>query len=148
MRNIKTLVVHASATGQEATIESIKKYWKEKLKWKNPGYHYIIKPDGEAVQLLDEELVSNGVAGHNSTLINVCYIGGIDATGKAIDNRTAAQKKTLVILLSRLKRKYPQATIKGHRDFSPDKNGNGIIEPSEWIKMCPCFDAQNEYKSL
>ena len=29
----------------------------------------------------------------------------------------------------------------GHRDLSPDLNGNGEIEPEEWIKECPCFDA-------
>jgi hypothetical protein len=28
----------------------------------------------------------------------------------------------------------------GHRDLSPDLNGNGEIEPEEWIKQCPCFD--------
>lgn len=30
----------------------------------------------------------------------------------------------------------------------PDKNGNGTIDSSEWIKMCPCFDAIPEYKNL
>ena len=62
MRNIKRLVIHASATPQNATIENIKKYWTDTLKWKSPGYHYIIKPDGSTTQLLDEALVSNGVA--------------------------------------------------------------------------------------
>jgi hypothetical protein len=31
-------------------------------------------------------------------------------------------------------------SIKGHRDYSPDMNGNGIIERNEWIKTCPGFD--------
>lgn len=29
----------------------------------------------------------------------------------------------------------------GHRDLSPDLNHNGEIEPEEWVKQCPCFDA-------
>ena len=32
----------------------------------------------------------------------------------------------------------------GHRDLSPDLNGNGEIEPEEWVKACPCFDAEEE----
>ena len=45
-------------------------------------------------------------------------------------------------------KKYPEAVIQGHRDFSPDLNGNGRIEKSEWIKLCPCFDAKEEYATL
>jgi len=30
--------------------------------------------------------------------------------------------------------------IVGHRDLSPDKDGNGIITPDEWVKLCPSFD--------
>jgi N-acetylmuramoyl-L-alanine amidase len=46
-----------------------------------------------------------------------------------------------------LRKLYPKARIRGHRDFSKDLNGNGIIEPREWIKACPCFDAA-EYRRV
>ena len=104
--------------------------------------------DGVVHQMLDEERVSNGVKGWNSKLINVAYIGGIDATGKATDNRTEAQKKSLKALLKLLRSRYPKATIQGHRDFSPDLNGDGKITRNEWIKACPCFDARVEYKDI
>lgn len=84
MRTIKYIVVHCSATPQDATVQSILDYWKNILKWKNPGYHYIIKPSGEIVQLLDEDKPSNGVAGYNSQSVNICYIGGIMANGKRL----------------------------------------------------------------
>lgn len=29
-----------------------------------------------------------------------------------------------------------------------DTNGNGIIEPSEWLKACPSFDAKKGYATL
>jgi hypothetical protein len=35
---------------------------------------------------------------------------------------------------------YPDSKTKGHRDYSPDKNSDGIIQPSEWMKTCPGFD--------
>ena len=92
--------------------------------------------------------MSNGVKGFNSVTVNVAYIGGIDAAGKATDNRTNAQKKALRQLLGILKKKYPEAIIQGHRDFSPDTNGNGKVDVWERIKECPCFDAKTEYADL
>ena len=32
----------------------------------------------------------------------------------------------------------------GGLDLSPDLNGNGEIEPEEWIKACPCFEVKTE----
>lgn len=147
MRTIKYIAVHCTAGSQHTTIKELQQEFKRKG-WKNPGYHYVVAADGTITQLLSEEKPSNGVKGYNSVLINVAYIGGIDAEGKPIDNRTAAQKASLAGLLGVLRKKYPTATIQGHRDFSPDRNHNGRIEPSEYIKACPCFDAKAEYQSI
>lgn len=147
MRTIKYIAVHCTAGSQHTTIKELQQEFKRKG-WKNPGYHYVVAADGTITQLLDEDKVSNGVKGYNSVLINVAYIGGIDAEGKPIDNRTAAQKASLAGLLGVLRKKYPTATIQGHRDFSLDRNHNGRIEPSEYIKACPCFDAKAEYKDI
>ncbi len=147
MRKIEYIAVHCTAGSQVQTIADLQAEFRRKG-WKNPGYHYVISPDGKITQLLDEEKISNGVKGFNSVTVNVAYIGGIDSSGNAIDNRTDGQKKALRQLLANLKRKYPEAVVQGHRDFSPDANGNGRIEPYEWVKMCPCFDAREEYKDL
>ncbi|MEI9909784.1 MAG: N-acetylmuramoyl-L-alanine amidase [Bacteroidota bacterium] len=142
MREIKYLVVHCTATPVTATIESIRRYWKEVLKWKNPGYHYIIKRDGTIESINAEENISNGVAGYNKNAIHISYIGGISENGKPFDNRTDEQKQAMFDKLTEFAKKYPEAIILGHRDFSPDKNGNGIIEYFEWIKGCPAFDVK------
>lgn len=147
MRTIKYIAVHCTASHQSMTIEGLKQEFKRKG-WVNPGYHYVVSPDGKITQLLDEEKVSNGVKGFNSVSINVAYIGGIDRTGKPIDNRTDAQKASLRSLLKLLHKKYPTAVIQGHRDFSPDLNKDGKITPNEWMKACPCFDAKTEYANL
>lgn len=147
MRTIKYLAVHCTASSQTITIESLRDEFKRKG-WKNPGYHYVVAADGAITQLLDEDKVSNGVKGYNSVSINVAYIGGIDRTGKPIDNRTEAQKASLRSLLNLLHKKYPAAIIQGHRDFSFDKNGNGKVDAWERIKECPCFDAKTEYKNI
>lgn len=147
MRTIKYIAVHCTASHQSMTIEGLKQEFKRKG-WVNPGYHYVVSPDGKITQLLDEDKVSNGVRGFNSVSINVAYIGGIDTNGKPIDNRTDAQKASLRSLLNMLHKKYPAAVIQGHRDFSPDLNKDGKVTPNEWMKSCPCFNAKEEYANL
>ena len=136
MRVIKYIAVHCTATPQTTSIDSIKNYWKTNLGWKMPGYHFIIKPDGEAVKLLSVDEVSNGVKGFNSQTINISYIGGVDKQGNPIDNRTEAQKATLLKLLKEFRAKFPNAIIQGHRDFPNVK------------KACPSFNAKKEYETI
>lgn len=140
MRKIIYIVIHCTATPVTATIESMKRYWKEVMQWKNPGYHYIIKRNGEVVMITDEKNIANGVAGNNAHAIHISYIGGIDEKGKLLDNRTDQQKDSMYNLLLELAVKYPDSIIRGHRDFSLDKNKNGVLDEFEWIKGCPSFD--------
>lgn len=147
MREIKYIAVHCTASSQHTTIKELQQEFRRKG-WKNPGYHYVVTADGAITQLLDEEKVSNGVKGFNSVSINVAYIGGVDTTGKPIDNRTDEQKASLRSLLKLLHKKYPTAVIQGHRDFSPDLNHDGRITSNEYIKACPCFDAKTEYANI
>lgn len=147
MRQIKYIAVHCTAGSRKSTVNDLLAEFKKKG-WKAPGYHYVITSDGKIHQLLDTEKVSNGVKGYNSVTVNVAYTGGIDANGKSEDNRTEAQKDSLIKLLKLLKQKYPEAVIQGHRDFSPDKNGNGVVDSWERIKDCPCFNAKTEYKNI
>lgn len=147
MRKIERIFVHCTAGSQKQTIEDLRTEFKRKG-WKNPGYHYVVLPNGRIECMLSEDSISNGVQGFNSTSINVAYVGGIDGSGKGVDNRTEEQKLALKKILTELKKKYPGAEIMGHRDISPDKNGNGIVDPWERIKECPCFNAKTEYKDL
>jgi len=136
MRNITHLVVHCTATPQSATVASIQRYWREVMKWKSPGYHIIVTPAGAAVRLASDTDTCNGVKGHNASSLHVSYIGGVDANGKPLDNRTPEQKATLRLVLKAWREKYPTARIQGHRDFE------GVA------KACPSFDARAEYAAL
>ncbi len=140
MRNIKYIVLHCTAGPQTQTVETILHFHHKVLGWRNPGYHYIIRPDGSYVNTHPIEKIANGVAGHNANSIHISYIGGVGANGKGLDNRTVAQKNTQLELVKELKAKFPTAKILGHRDLSPDLNGDGIIQPWEWTKECPSFD--------
>ena len=136
VRNIKFIAIHCTGTPVNQSIESIKEYWKKTLGWAAPGYHWIIKSGGERVQLIPEEMISNGVKGYNHEIINVAYVGGLVTKDHYADTRTYNQKLSMIILLRELKGRYPQAIIKGHYQF-PDVH-----------KACPCFDALSEYNDL
>ena len=135
MSNITHIVVHCTATPQTTTVPSIQRYWRENLKWKSPGYHFLIEANGTVHNLQPITLPSNGVAGHNANSIHVSYIGGVNGQ-KAVDNRTEAQKTALLRILTDLKKQFPNAIIQGHRDFP------------RVAKACPSFDARKEYATL
>lgn len=126
MRQIKNIILHCTATPQTAKVESIQRYWRDQLKWKSPGYHWLIDANGVAHRLAQDTQVCNGVAGHNSTAIHISYIGGVDETGKPIDNRTEKQRGVMLELVKLYMSKYPGAAVKGHNDFTN-------------MKACPSF---------
>lgn len=140
MRDIKYIVIHCTAGPETQTLASIQSWWRQ-LGWRRPGYHHLIAADGTVHNLLPIEQVSNGVAGFNANSIHLSYIGGIK-DGKAVDNRTKKQREKLEELVRQYKAQFPKAAIMGHRDFSPDRNRNGIIEPNEWMKTCPSFSVR------
>ena len=48
-RKIEYIVIHCTATSPDAKVSGILRYWKEEKGWKSPGYHRIIKANGEVV---------------------------------------------------------------------------------------------------
>ena len=153
MRHIKYIVIHCTAGRQKSALAPILDFWRFVRNWKGYGYHIIIMPNGTAAQLLDISEISNGVKGHNHHTVNISYVGGVDENNIPIDNRTPSQKQGLIDTINSVLDQISQhqaeiPTILGHRDFSPDQNGNGKIESWERIKECPCFDAIPEYKHL
>lgn len=163
-RVIDEIIVHCSATreGEAYSSDSINaahkarkfsSYIDKQGRVRYIGYHYLIHPDGTIEECRPESKIGCHTSGHNARSIGICYIGGLDArdtNGTMIkDTRTPQQKASLIKLIKDIKSRY--RTIKrviGHRDTSPDLNGNGVIEPYEFIKGCPCFDAIPEYKDL
>lgn len=144
MRNVKYIVVHCTGGPQKQSIQTIRNFWKNNMRWKNVGYHKIIEADGKVTELATPDKITNGVAGKNSVSYNISYLGGQNG----IDNRTDNQKQSLLSEVKKAKKLFPKAKVLGHRDLSPDLNGDGIITPNEWTKLCPSFDAIKEYQNL
>jgi N-acetylmuramoyl-L-alanine amidase len=144
MRKIKYIVLHCTAGTPQQKTESIKDYWRRVLGWRTVGYHKLVNEDGTIETLQPDDLPTNGVRGFNQTSIHICYKGGLNG----IDTRTPQQKESLLKLVKEYKKKYPTAFVLGHRDLSPDLNKDGKITQNEWVKICPCFSAINEYSKI
>jgi N-acetylmuramoyl-L-alanine amidase len=135
------LVVHCSATppSQDIGVNEIR-VMHLKRKFDDIGYHYIIRRSGMVCAGRAENSIGAHVQGHNWNSIGICMVGGVNARNKPENNFTPEQFVALAGLLASLRVKYPRTRIVGHRDLSPDLDGDGIVEPQEWVKYCPCFE--------
>lgn len=153
-KDVKYIVIHCTAGYGD--VDSLKRYWRNVLGWKHVGYHFVIDRKGTIFQLSNLDNQVNGVKHFNHECIHISYIGGVRRDNYRIpeDTRTKAQKVGIMACIFRslnfLKKNGKDIKrdllILGHRDFSDDKNDNGIIDSWERIKACPSFDAIPEYK--
>lgn len=136
------LVVHVTATpaGRDIGVKEVRAMHKAKG-WSDIGYNEVIRIDGTLETGRGIDAVGAHVAGFNSRAYGISLVGGLDATGMPADTATTAQMETLALTLRQRSARYSGAGVCGHRDLSPDRDGDGVIEPSEHIKACPCFDA-------
>lgn len=158
-RTVDLIVIHCSASpdgvslfegragepGFTAPIEVIdrwhaKRGFRRALGWRKSlnerlaaiGYHFAIYTNGAIATGRHMDEIGAHVYGFNRNSIGVCMIGTERFTMEAWDS--------LKQLVELLKLKYPAARVVGHRDLSPDVDGDGIVERWEWLKTCPGFD--------
>jgi N-acetylmuramoyl-L-alanine amidase len=109
------------------------------------GYHFVITTDGAVFTGRAPEEVGAHAVNANANSLGICMVGTDTFTQKQWDalkslvTRLCAEYK---IPLAFARRAGPRLFdgICGHRDTSPDKDGDGKVEPFEWLKTCPGFD--------
>lgn len=145
MREINLIVIHCSATRADRCFTEHDVTAAHRCRgFKECGYHYYIRKNGDIKTMRPIERIGAHVRGFNAASIGICYEGGLDEHGRPADTRTEWQRHSLRVLVRVLMIDYPGCRLCGHRDLSPDLNRNGEIEPEEWIKACPCFDVAKE----
>ncbi|MEG3034118.1 MAG: N-acetylmuramoyl-L-alanine amidase [Aurantimicrobium sp.] len=133
------LVVHCSATkpSQDIGVAEITNNHLEQG-WTTIGYHFVIRRNGQVEDGRDMFSIGAHVFGWNTVTLGICLIGGVKeedgVTGEV--NYTNEQIASLIGLLVKLKRQWPQAEICGHHDFP------GVT------KECPCFDVKEWVKTI
>jgi hypothetical protein len=133
MNEFKFLIIHCSATpeGRSVTAETVRN-WHTKPKpvgrgWSRVGYSDLILLDGTRHRFvrhngdkwIDQNEITNGVAGMNSVSRHVCYIGGLSADGKSPKNTlTPSQNGILSSIIAEVLAYAPDVLIAGHNQFS------------------------------
>lgn len=118
---------------------------------KHIGYHYVIACNGAVFTGRDLQEAGAHVAGHNANSIGICMTGTDaftqdqwDTLGKLLQQLSTSLR---IPLLPPKRVAGPPPTLAGgvcgHRDLSPDKNGDGRIVSNEWLKTCPGFDVSD-----
>lgn len=101
------------------------------------GYHFVVYTNGGVATGRHMDEIGAHVAGNNRTSIGICMIG--------TDRFALPQWGALRDLVGELRKKYSgveRFRVLGHRDLSPDRNNDGLVEPWEWLKTCPGFDVR------
>lgn len=124
------IVIHCSATkpSMDIGLSEIKNWHVNERGWRDVGYHYVIKRNGEVE--LGRNIRDTGAhaAGYNSKSIGICLVGGMAEDNSTEDNFTAQQWTALLDLIQQKLSDYPDAKVIGHNEISE--------------KDCPCFDVQ------
>lgn len=147
---ITDITVHASADehGSSKDVHSLRDYHVRVKRWSDIGYHFVITAQGIVQQGRPLDIMGAHVYGHNHNNIGICLIGGLK-DGKPSNDYSVKQYAALFKLLVKLCIQYrlPYTAVKGHRDWFPDRNGDGVIDKQDWLKDCPCFDVRNWFKA-
>jgi len=150
-RRTDYIVVHCSATPPSSDIgaDEIDEWHRNRkpTPFKMIGYHAVIRRDGQIEFGRHFDEAGAHVQGQNYRSVGVCMVGGIDEQGDAEDNFNDEQFDSLTTVIAMLQRAYPDAEVVGHRDLSPDVNGDGVVTSDEWVKECPSFDVAEWMKS-
>jgi len=162
-QKLKYLVIHCTATpeGRDVSAADIRRMHTSPKPqgrgWRQVGYTDLFRLDGTRERLVknnedayvDGWEVTNGAAGFNSVSRHIVYAGGVAKDGKTPqDTRTSAQRSAMAEYVQDFHRRHPDVKIIGHRDLSPDRNGNGKVEPNEWTKACPSFEVSEWLESI
>ena len=128
------LVVHCSATkpSMDIGLREIKRWHVDDNGWRDVGYHYIIRRNGEVELGRSNRDTGAHAAGYNHKSISLCMVGGMAEDNSAENNFTAQQWTALLDLVKQIKVDYPEADVIGHNEISE--------------KECPSFDVQQWMK--
>lgn len=132
----KYIVVHSSATRpsmQDIGVDTIRG-WHRARGFKDVGYHFIIKRDGAIEQGRELYEIGAHVKGFNDKSVGICMVGGVeDKNPKVAENNfTVFQWASLLELLAKLTKEFPDAQVVGHKDLAATECPSFNVK--EWCK--------------
>jgi hypothetical protein len=144
--------------GFQRRPDALQRATPENAKLAHIGYHWVIRTNGQPVKGRDIDEVGAHVQGFNEHSIGICMVGRGKYFWRQFENLhflLGAIVYSIQRNLSVPQLKYPPKgallmqqlekmgiKLVGHRDLSPDLDGDGVVERHEWLKECPCFDVK------
>ncbi|MHC4295431.1 MAG: N-acetylmuramoyl-L-alanine amidase [Planctomycetota bacterium] len=137
MRAIDMIVVHHSASALTTTAADIAR-WHSAPKpigrgWRlGTGYHRIIEADGAILDGRKMQHQGAHAKGHNRNSIGICAIGNNTDPNQ---RWTLDQDESLRSLLWFFRRRYPDASMLGHRDVPGASTLCPGVDFAEWMRV-------------
>jgi len=116
---------------------------------KSIGYHFVIACNGAVFTGRSLIEVGAHVQGRNSDTVGICMTGTNAFTVQQFHALESLLRQLGPSLHVPLQAPVLAPTARGsvlvngvcgHRDLSPDLNGDGRVTSNEWLKTCPGFD--------
>lgn len=128
----ENIVLHHSASRQDATAESIAKYHINTLGYAAAGYHFMIENDGKIYAGRPIKAIgAHTLMGYNFNSIGICLIGNFD-----IDVPSEAQIISLKQLVTEITELYPDIQLTRHEQLDATNcPGRNTPEWSEIMKQ-------------
>lgn len=103
-RKITEIIVHCTATpeGRPTTIAELTK-WHKQRGFSTIGYHYVVMIDGVVCNGRDVNVIGAHCVNHNSNSIGVCYVGGLDISGKKKGHANRITKVRIAYVVEKVK---------------------------------------------
>ena len=129
------IIVHCAATSPSMDIGAKEiDRWHRQKGWLGIGYHFVIRRDGTVETGRPITQAGAHATNYNNKSVGVCLVGGVKEDKKTPEaNFTPAQYVSLIELLKKLRKDYPDAKIIGHNEVAQ--------------KACPSFDVQKWLKT-
>lgn len=114
--SITGIAWHYTAVARESGtfITSHENYWRNTHGWRRGGYHYYIDSKANIYQNYDLTTISNGVAKHNSKIVNISVEA--NSAGNYSKAQEDARRDLTIYLMKRLN--LPASAVKQHKEFS------------------------------
>lgn len=134
MRRINKIIIHCSATPptMDIGVKEIRSWHVNERKWRDIGYHFVVRRNGEIEIGRPIEMQGAHAKGHNKTSVGICWVGGLDENMSPENNMTKEQEQELWCTVQNIMLIYgiDNAQVVGHRDLP------GVT------KACPSFDVK------
>lgn len=122
---VENIVIHSTGTRKNMQVRELDKL----------PYHFLITQSGRIINIRP--------IAKTDTTVELALLGGLDITGKHVDDRTPEQNDTLFNTIIALVEQFPRCNILGADSLYPYGFANPGFDVKKWLGkyIPPCLKA-------